>query len=73
MAESAKRYYIGAPEACDVCKAKIGDTFTDGKTSMGPWANMCPSCHDDHGVGVGTGRGQTYKREADGRFAKVAG
>lgn len=30
----------------------------DGKTTAGPWAYMCSGCMTDHGVGLGTGRGQ---------------
>lgn len=30
----------------------------DGKTKDGPWAYMCPPCFQDHGIGLGTGRGQ---------------
>ena len=30
----------------------------DGKTSMGPWANMCEDHFQSHGTGLGTGRGQ---------------
>ena len=30
----------------------------DGRTRMGPWANMCPNCMVDYGLGVGLGRGQ---------------
>ena len=26
------------------------------------WATMCPQCHKDRGVGLGTGRGQRYKQ-----------
>jgi len=26
------------------------------------WAIMCPQCHKDRGVGLGTGRGQRYKQ-----------
>lgn len=30
----------------------------DAKTKMGPWANMCPECMTDYGLGLGLGRGQ---------------
>ena len=30
----------------------------DGKTRMGPWANMCGGCFVRYGVGLGTGKGQ---------------
>lgn len=37
--------------------------FVDGKTRYGPWAIMCVACHEKHGVGLGTGRGQKYNLE----------
>lgn len=30
----------------------------DGKTKMGPWANMCEGCFQSNGVGLGLGKGQ---------------
>ena len=51
------------PEACDICKRPLMRGFVDGKTSMGPWAIMCPSCRVDVGPMVlGTGRGQKFER-----------
>lgn len=47
--------------ACDICGAPIIDYHIDGKTQMGPWADMCPECHKTHGVGLGVGKGQKYK------------
>lgn len=47
--------YVATLPKCDFCKNKAR---YDGKTSMGPWANMCPICFGKHGIGVGTGRGQ---------------
>jgi hypothetical protein len=40
---------------CDFCgkPAKY-----DGKTKMGPWADMCETCFRKYGVGLGTGKGQ---------------
>ena len=54
---------------CDVCaSAGIRDQVAkyDGKTIMGPWANMCQACFADLGVGLGLGRGQELiMRQAD--------
>lgn len=41
---------------CDICRSATA--FYDGKTVMGPWANMCSHCFGQYGVGLGTGRGQ---------------
>lgn len=50
---------------CDFCKfvgppprqpAQLAQF--DGKTTEGPWANMCRFHFDKYGVGLGTGKGQ---------------
>ena len=46
---------IPAPKPCDFC----GTTAKyDGKTVMGPWANMCSDCFAENGIGLGLGMGQ---------------
>ena len=35
-----------------------GEAHYDGKTTHGPWANMCEKHFEAYGVGLGTGRGQ---------------
>lgn len=78
------RYWTGAPpEQCELIGylppaarhddiTKKGE-FVDGKTTMGPWANMCPRCAKRYGAGLGTGLGQRFTRQADGRWLKTAG
>lgn len=57
------RYWAGAlSEDCQICGNPFGSTMIDGATARG-WANMCKSCHDMYGKGLGTGRGQKYERE----------
>lgn len=47
---------------CDIHKYTLGTPGVpaayDGKTQMGPWANMCEDCFSQYGVGLGTGQGQ---------------
>jgi hypothetical protein len=53
---------------CDLCGTPLADpigadetrTYVDGRTKMGPWADMCEPCFTCVGVGLGTGRGQRY-------------
>lgn len=77
-------YYISpAPEACDlISDPRFGTKhdnisekgeFVDGRLRVGPWANMCMTCHKTHGVGLGTGLGQRFTRQADGRWLKTGG
>jgi hypothetical protein len=67
----AIRWVGGDPSICEICKRSVEGTFVDGKTTMGPWATMCVPCHKKWGVGIGTGRGQKYERQADGKWSKV--
>lgn len=54
--------YVSKLPTCDIHELQLGETGViaeyDGKTKQGPWANMCASCFEAHGVGLGTGRGQ---------------
>jgi hypothetical protein len=45
---------------CDFCKEDGLKTpaRVDGKTRMGPWANMCEQHYLNYGIGLGTGKGQ---------------
>ena len=43
----------------------IVGTFIDGRTRMGPWAIMSLSTFNEHGVGLGLGKGQKYRLNLD--------
>ncbi len=74
MKTQAAKYWMGpAPTKCDVSGADITDRFIDGKILGGPWANMCPAVHQMAGCGLGTGRGQEYTKQSDGRWLKTGG
>jgi hypothetical protein len=52
---------VELPKPCDFCTAEgdiATDAIVDGKTTFGPWANMCDRHFEAHGVGLGLGRGQ---------------
>jgi hypothetical protein len=66
-------YWTGPIGPNDDFDAPIGDTFIDGKTTIGPWGIMTPANHERLGVGLGTGRGQKYVKQTDGRWLKVEG
>ena len=67
------RYWHGDIGKDDDFNDPITDTFIDGVTVHGPWAIMTPASHERHGRGLGTGQGQKYKKQADGRWLKVEG
>lgn len=80
MAEN--QYWVSpAPKQCDLVGVVSGGhdniavlgEFVDGRTMMGSWANMCATCHRRFGVGLGTGKGQRYERQFDGRWLKTEG
>ena len=51
---------------CDFCyqERKRTEAVIDGKTKLGPWANMCEAHFKKYGVGLGLGKGQTLKEDA---------
>lgn len=70
---SKSKYWVGKPPArCELCGDPIRMTFTDGATGRG-WANMCPCCFGLYGLGHGTGRGQQYTKQRDGKWLKTQG
>jgi hypothetical protein len=51
-----------------------GTVMVDGKTKDGPWANMTLESWRIHGIGIfGTGCGQRYEKQTDGKWLKVKG
>lgn len=69
------KYWHGSEPKCDFYGLELPKltSFVDSKTVHGPWAIMCPGCHNVNGVGFGLGKGQGYERQIDGQFKKVAG
>ena len=69
------RYWLSDVGACDLCKRELAPlgTMIDGATTFGPWGLMCPECHARYGRGIGTGAGQRYEVQADGRWLKTGG
>lgn len=62
--------YSGGNMKCDICKSEVLPVYVDGKTRMGPWANMCPICYAEYGIGLGEGLGQAYKL-TNGKYLKI--
>jgi len=60
--ETKKKWYGTWPASCQMCNMPLDkvEYFVDGATVYGPWALMCPGCHEQDGRGLGTGRGQKY-------------
>jgi hypothetical protein len=65
------KFWMGTVSDNDDFGKPIVDTFIDGKTTMGPWANMNPDSFKQHGVGLGMGKGQLYRKQPDGKWKKI--
>jgi hypothetical protein len=57
----SKQVIVDKLPKCDFCEYPAA---YDGKTKMGPWANMCETHFKTFGVGLGTGQGQKLILEA---------
>lgn len=66
-------YWKGNLKDCNICHGPFGTVMYDAKTIAGPWGNICQGCFITHGVGLGTGLGQRYELQHDGKFLKTAG
>ena len=74
MKETKVQYWSSPVGKVDDFEDKISDEIIDGKTIYGPWALMTPKSFKKYGVGrLGTGYGQKYKKQSDGRWLKIEG
>jgi hypothetical protein len=67
------KYWLGNPPEFDDFGFPIDKAFVDGKTKHGPWAFMAPGTYKREGVGLGTGLGQLYEKQSDGKWMKTKG
>lgn len=80
MVKAQDKFWVGEPGTADKFGQRddfgflIGNEFIDGKTIYGPWGIMAGGqSFATHGVGLGTGKGQRYAKQPDGRWKKVEG
>jgi hypothetical protein len=68
-------YWSGNHERCDICDKRIGTIMYDTRIppAGGAWACVCPDCFSMQGCRLGTGLGQRYELQEDGRWLKTAG
>ena len=66
-------WWAGDPVACDICTKPYKQVMYDARTSMGGWGNLCQICFNRYGVGLGTGKGQRYSKQENGRWLKTGG
>jgi len=62
---------------CELCKTKLNDEefFIDGKIKNlgGIWGNICLNCFEEHGIQIGWGIGQLYKKNDSQKWLLFAG
>ena len=73
-----RKQWIGSPPTeCDLCHAPISNVFVDACLFLQGqriWGNVCKTCHQEYGVGLGEGKGQEYwLDEETGKFLKIEG
>lgn len=68
-----KVYWLSGVGIDDDFNDKVENTIIDGKTKTGPWGLMTPASFARFGVGLGTGLGQKYEKQPDGKWLKVEG
>jgi hypothetical protein len=69
-----KVYWTGILPKQDDFGMPYKKIMIDGRTTSGPWANMTLESWRVHGIGkLGTGYGQKYEKQSDGRWLKTEG
>lgn len=72
--KEADKYWMGSINDKDDFGAPIVDIFIDGKTNQsGAWGIMSPESFRKYGTGLGTGKGQKYQKQPDGKWKKIEG
>lgn len=68
-------YWSGSPPSrCDLCERPFGNLMFDVYVKhFHTWGNLCVECSAAHQCEVGTGKGQCYELQADGRWMKTGG
>jgi hypothetical protein len=69
-------YWMGEiPAQCQITKRKITSTFVDGRVPGmgGTWGFMHPEEFARYGGKLGSGLGQRYEKQPNGRWLKVEG
>jgi len=66
-------YWCGPLEpVCQISNKPYDGVMYDANTPLG-WANICQEVFDRYDCKLGTGFGQKYELQVDGRWLKVSG
>jgi hypothetical protein len=74
MTTPKKIYWVGDLGTHDDFGVPYKNLMFDAKTKNGQWANMTEQSFRNYGHGtLGTGYGQMYEKQPDGRWLKIKG
>lgn len=66
-------YWYGDITVCDYCRGPFrGDVMYDASLGIA-WGNVCQRCFDALGCKLGTGFGQKYELQTNGKWKKTKG
>ena len=72
--EKEEKYWSGHVGKSDDFGDIIENVIIDGKTKFGPWGLMTLKSWKKYGVDrLGTGFGQKYEKQPDGKWLKIEG
>ncbi len=66
-------FWCGPIDKCQLTGDELGDTMYDARLPSGQWGNIGQRAFEENGCRLGTGLGQKYKRQEDGRWLLVEG
>lgn len=73
---ATEKFWLGSPiEKCDLCHRRMDKLacFYDANVPGESWGNICHGCFTAHRCKLGTGLGQKYSRQPDGKWLKTGG
>lgn len=65
-------YWCGDVTPCNICNQTAGTIMYDAATRRG-WGWLCQLCFHGEGCRLGTGAGQQYTKQDDGKYLKTGG
>jgi hypothetical protein len=67
------KYWQGSITTCNMCGGLFNGRMFDARLGNQGWGNICKDCFRDYNCSLGTGSGQEYSQQPDGRWLKVGG
>lgn len=59
---------------CNICGKILDHWYADAKLRSGQWADLCLSCFESQGIGIGTDTGRLFQvNQTTQKWEKIAG